>query len=117
MIPVRDARATDVNEQDLGALCARAAADWDRAFRGYDLSEAQKSALAQDGLAAVERALTLAPDHPQALTYKVLLLRLQAALEPDPAARAALDAEAQTLHEKAVQEQRLAQVRGLTPRA
>jgi hypothetical protein len=113
-MPLRDERATDEHEQDPDALCTRAAVSWDRAFRGYDLSQAQKSALVQDGLAAVERALTLVPDHPQALTYKVLLLRLQAAVEPDPTARAALDAEAHALHEKALEEQRLAHVRALT---
>ncbi|MGH9311651.1 MAG: hypothetical protein ACRD09_16540 [Vicinamibacterales bacterium] len=102
---------TPGDEDNPGALCALAASCWDRAFRGYDLTEAQKAALAREGLDAVTRALTLAPDHPQALTYKALLRRLQAALEPDPAARAVLDADAEALREQAVNEKKLGLIR------
>jgi hypothetical protein len=97
---------------DPGALCLYAAACWDRAFRGY-LAEgdAGKSALVQDGLRAVTSALQLAPADPVALTWQVLLLRLQAALEQDPGARAALDREADARHRAAVEAQKDALIR------
>jgi hypothetical protein len=86
---------------DADALCAHAAFCWDRAFRGYAITDVQKSALVRDGLKAVSRALMLAPTR-RALTYKVLLLRLQAALEPNPAERAALELEADARRQSAV---------------
>lgn len=95
-------------EDDPGALGARAASCWDRAFRGFDLTAAQKAALVREGLSAVDAALTHAPAHPQALIYKVLLLRLQAALDPDPAARAALEVEADAACRAAADAQKLA---------
>jgi hypothetical protein len=111
-VPEGDVRAPGT-EDDPGALCAHAASCWDRAFRGYAIGEAEKSALVRDGLRAVDTALTLTPAHPQALTYKVLLLRLQAALERNPAARAALELEADALRHAAVNAQRIE----LIPRA
>jgi hypothetical protein len=98
---------------DPGALCTYAASCWDRALRGYGLDDTRKSALVQDGLNAVSAALRLAPGHPLALTYQVLLLRLLASLERDPAVRASLEREAETCHRAAVEAQKAA----LIPRA
>jgi hypothetical protein len=105
-MPEADVRAPGT-EDDPGALCAHAASCWDRALRGYAIAEAEKSALVRDGLKAVHTALTLAPAHTQALTYKVLLLRLQAVLERNPAVRASLELEADALWHAAVEAQRI----------
>lgn len=98
-------------EDDPGALCAHAASCWDRAFRGYDLTAAQKEAFAREGLIAISRALALDPTQPQALAYKVLLLRVRAVLERDPATRDALEAEADTLRDTAVDAEKLGLIR------
>ncbi len=111
-MPEADARAPGTDD-DPGALCAHAVTCWDRAFRGYAITEAQTSALVRDGLTAVEAALSLAPGHPRALTYLVLLLRAQAALERNPAARAALELEADARRQSAVDAQKIE----LIPRA
>jgi hypothetical protein len=98
---------------DPGALCTYAASCWDRALRGYALDDTRQSAVVQDGLKAVSAALRLAPGHPLALTYQVLLLRLLATLERDPAVRASLEREAESSHCAAVEAQKAA----LIPRA
>lgn len=98
---------------DPGALCTYAASCWDRVFRGYAIPETQKNALVRDGLKAVDRALALAPDHARAITCKVLLLRLRASLEQDPAARDALEREADAC-QRAARDARKAE---LIPRA
>jgi hypothetical protein len=96
---------------DPGALCLYAATCWDRAFRGYAAANAEKSALVQDGLRAAKSAVHLAPADPAALTWQVLLLRMQAALEQDPAVRAALDRETDARHRAAVVAQKDAIIR------
>jgi hypothetical protein len=98
---------------DPGALCTYAASCWDRALRSYGLDDSESSALVQDGLDAVNAALGLAPGHPLALTWQVLLLRLLATLERDPAARESLEHEAAASHRAAVEARKAA----LSPRA
>lgn len=111
-MPERNASAPGTGGEP-GALCTYAAGCWDSAFRGYALDEADRSALVQDGLNAVTAALRLAPGHPPALTYQVLLLRLLTTLERDSVARAALEREAEACQRAAVD----AQKAGLIPRA
>jgi TonB family protein len=55
------------------------------------------------GLAATDRALALKPDYMEALTYKNLLLRLQANLETDPVRKQQLIAEADALRNRAIE--------------
>jgi hypothetical protein len=98
---------------DPGALCTYAASCWDRALRSYGLDDSEKSAIVQNGLDAVNAALRLAPAHPLALTYHVLLLRLLATLERDPAARESLERDAAASHLAAVEARKAA----LSPRA
>jgi len=76
---------------------------WDEAYRNTRLNEAQKREYTKNGLTAVDKALALNPDYVEALTYRGLLLRIEAAMETKDAKRqkALLD-EAKELQEKAV---------------
>ena len=75
---------------------------WDEAYRNTRLNDAQKKEYTDKGLEAVEKAIKLNPDYVEALTYKGLLLRVQAAMEKDAARQKALLQEATQLQEKAV---------------
>ena len=58
------------------------------------------------GLEAEDEALLLQPDYAEALTYKSVLLRLQANLSPDPGEKARLIAEADALRSRVLAMQR-----------
>ena len=75
---------------------------WDEAYRNTRLNDAQKRAYVKNGLTAVDKALALNSDYVEALTYRGLLLRIEAAMETKDAGRqkALLD-EAKQLQEKA----------------
>jgi len=75
---------------------------WDEAYRNTRLNEAQKREYVKNGLASVDKALSLNPDYVEALTYRGLLLRIEAAMEKDAARQKALLNEASQLQEKAV---------------
>lgn len=91
---------------------------WDRAFRDHELQNPQKDAYADKGLQAVEKALTLKPDHVDALVYKGLLFRVKALVAPNPrTAQQYLD-QAETLKNQAValrKEQQQAQQASAAP--
>jgi tetratricopeptide (TPR) repeat protein len=74
---------------------------WEKAFRDFRLTDAQKRDYVMKGLAAVDKALALKSDYTDAMVYKNILLRLQANLEKDPAKQKALIAEADRLRDKA----------------
>src|SRR3954447_7704226 len=74
---------------------------WDEAYRDFKLKEAEKKAFVAKGTAAIDHALQLKPDYIEAITYKGLLLRLQANLEKDPAKQQQLLKDATSLSEKA----------------
>lgn len=74
---------------------------WDETRGDASLSEAQKKEFIGKGLEAVEKALQLKTDFVEALTFKGLLLRLQANTEKDPSKQQALIKEATALSEKA----------------
>jgi len=76
---------------------------WDEAYRNTRLSEAQKKDYVQKGLAEIEKALQLKPDYVDAIVYKGLLLRVQAATEKDAGRQQALLKEASALQEKAAE--------------
>ena len=75
---------------------------WDEAYRNTRLNEAQKREYVKNGLASVDKALALNADYVEALTYRGLLLRIEAAMEKDAARQKALLTEASQLQEKAV---------------
>jgi tetratricopeptide (TPR) repeat protein len=74
---------------------------WDEAYRDFKLKEAEKKDFVAKGTTAIDHALQLKPDYIEAITYKGLLLRLQANLEKDPAKQAQLMKDATSLSEKA----------------
>ena len=81
---------------------------WEKAFREFTSSEADKMKFVQQGLQAIDEAIKLNPNYFEALTYKNLLLRVKANLETDPARREALLREADALRDKAQEIRRTA---------
>jgi tetratricopeptide (TPR) repeat protein len=75
---------------------------WDEAYRNTRLNEAQKREYVKSGLVSVDKALSLNADYVEALTYRGLLLRIEAAMEKDAARQKELLTEASQLQEKAV---------------
>jgi len=76
---------------------------WDKAYRDFRLKEPEKKDMVVKGIEQVDKALQLKPDYMEALTYKNLLLRLQANLEKDPAKQASLIKEADRLRDQALE--------------
>ncbi len=75
---------------------------WDEAYRNTRLNDTQKREYVKNGLTSVDKALALNADYVEALTYRGLLLRIEAAMEKDAARQKALLNEASQLQEKAV---------------
>lgn len=76
---------------------------WDKAYRDFRLKDQEKKDFVTKGIEAVDKALALKSDYMEALTYKNLLLRLQANLEKDPAKQQALIKEADKLRDLAIE--------------
>ena len=74
---------------------------WDETRGDSSLTEAQKKEYIGKGLEAVDKALSLKADYVEALTFKGLLLRLQANVEKDGAKQQALIKQATELSDKA----------------
>lgn len=74
---------------------------WEKAYRDFSLSDAEKMKYTQMGLAAIDNALMLNDGYMEALVYKNLLLRVQANLERNPARQQALLREADQLSNRA----------------
>jgi TonB family protein len=102
--------AADLDPQNAEAQHRLATYCWEVANKGTDLDAAARMKYIRDGIAAEDRALALEPDYLEAMTYKNILLRMQAALVDDPAEKARLIADADLLrnHVIAVQKQRQA---------
>ena len=67
---------------------------WEKSFKDHALTPADKLKYVDAGIAATDRAIARKADYADAMTYKNILLRMKAQLEPDPAQRDALIAEA-----------------------
>ncbi|MCL4847008.1 MAG: tetratricopeptide repeat protein [Acidobacteria bacterium] len=76
---------------------------WDKAYRDFRLAEPDKAKYAAAGLVAVDRAIEINPDYMEAVTYRGLLLRVQAALEKDAARQKALLKEAEAMQARAIE--------------
>jgi TonB family protein len=76
---------------------------WEKAFKDHRLLPAEQYTYVMQGVGATDRALALKPDYMEALTYKNLLLRMQANLESDPALKQQLIAEADALRARAIE--------------
>ncbi len=74
---------------------------WDEVRGDSSLTETQKKEFVASGIEAVDKALGLKADFVEAITFKGLLLRLQANLEKDAGKQQELLKEATTLSEKA----------------
>jgi tetratricopeptide (TPR) repeat protein len=74
---------------------------WDKASRDFRLSDKEKMQIILDGLAAVDKSLSIKPDYVEAMTYKGLLLRTQALIEKDPQKQQQLIREGTALSDKA----------------
>ena len=74
---------------------------WDETRNDPKLRENEKRDYIQKGIQAADKAIQLKPDYVEAITFKGLLLRLQALVEKDPGKQKALLEEAKTLSDKA----------------
>jgi len=74
---------------------------WDETRGDSGLTEAQKKEYISKGLEAVDKAISLKSDYVEAITFRGLLLRLQANVEKDPAKQQQLLKEATSLSDKA----------------
>ncbi len=74
---------------------------WEKVYRDFRLSDADKRKYVQSGLDEETKAIELKNDYVEAITYKGLLLRLQANLEKDVAKQQALLREADRLQAQA----------------
>jgi TonB family protein len=79
---------------------------WEYVNRSPAMDSATKLRYIRDGIAGEDRALALKPDYREAMTYKNILLRLQANQIDDPAERARLVAEADALRNRVIEMQR-----------
>lgn len=76
---------------------------WEKAYRDFTTPEPDKIKFVQEGIEAVDKAIELKPDYFEALSYKNLLLRVQANLEKDPRVQQALLKEADTYRDRATE--------------
>jgi tetratricopeptide (TPR) repeat protein len=79
---------------------------WEKAYRDFTTSEADKIKFVAAGNEAIDKAIKLKADYHEALTYKGLLLRVQANLEKNPARQQALIKEADQYRDRAVEVQK-----------
>ena len=112
---LRGAAALDPNSAEaqhrLATFC------WEIASKGTDLDAAARMRYILDGIAAEDRALAINPDYLEAMTYKNILLRMQANVVDDPAEKARLVADADALrnHVIAAQKERQAAANAVAP--
>jgi tetratricopeptide (TPR) repeat protein len=76
---------------------------WEKANKDYRLSPADKRDYIMKGLAMEDKALSLNPDYMEAMTYKNILLRMQANTEKDPQKQRDLINEADKLRNKVIE--------------
>jgi tetratricopeptide (TPR) repeat protein len=75
---------------------------WDKARKDFRLSPAEQKDFIVKGLAMEDKALSLNPEYMEAMTYKNILLRMEANTEKDPAKQKQLLDEADKLRNKAM---------------
>ena len=74
---------------------------WDKVYRDFRLADAEKRKYIEAGIQSEDKAIGLKSDYFEAITYKNLLLRLQANVEKDPARQQQLLREADRLRDQA----------------
>jgi len=90
---------------------------WDKVRGDSSLDASRKQSYIRQGVEAEDRALALQPDYLEAVTYKSLLLRLQASGSTDPMEQRRLIEEADALRDRAITLQRQRQARSTPPAA
>ena len=90
-------KAADIKPDDPQGHQLVATYYWEKAFKDHTLAPAAKKNYILKGIEATDRALKLNPDYAEALTYKNILLRMQANLETDMGKRAELIKQAEQL--------------------
>jgi tetratricopeptide (TPR) repeat protein len=76
---------------------------WEKAFKDKRLTPAETKDYILKGIEATDKALALNPNYAEALTYKNILLRMQANQETDRVKQAALIKQADELRSKAME--------------
>jgi tetratricopeptide (TPR) repeat protein len=76
---------------------------WEKAYRDFRITAPEKQTYVMKGIDAVNKALELNNNYMEAVTYKNILLRMQANMEKDPAKQAALIKEADRLRDRAIE--------------
>ena len=79
---------------------------WEKAYRDFTTPHADKVKYVAEGHKAVDKAIELKSDYPEALTYKNLLLRVEANLIKDPKRQQELLRQADQFRDRAVEVQR-----------
>ena len=79
---------------------------WDKARKDFRLSDAQKKDYIVKGIAMDDKALSLNPNYLEAMTYKNILLRMQANTEKDPKVQKDLLNQADQLRNKVLDAQK-----------
>jgi len=79
---------------------------WDKSRGDFRLSANEKKDFIQKGLAMEDKALSLNPDYMEAMTYKNILLRLEANMEKDAVRQKQLLDEADKLRNKVIDAQK-----------
>ncbi|MDQ3487932.1 MAG: tetratricopeptide repeat protein, partial [Acidobacteriota bacterium] len=94
-------RAAEIKPDDPQGHQLVATYYWEKAFKDHTLANPAKKDYIMKGIAATDRALKLNSDYTEALTYKNILLRMQANLETDLGTRAELMKEADRIRGRA----------------
>ena len=76
---------------------------WEKAFRDLRITNEEKAKYVQAGIDAEDKALAINSNYVEAITYKGLLLRIQANLERNPARQQQLLREAERLQAQATE--------------
>jgi len=75
---------------------------WEKAWKDLKLPIATKKDYVAKGIAADDKALALNGEYVEALTYKNILLRIEAGMEKDPAKQKDILKQADDLRDKAI---------------
>jgi tetratricopeptide (TPR) repeat protein len=99
-------KAADLNPNNPEGWHLIATYYWDKANKDFRLSDAAKRDYILKGLAMEDKALQLNPNYMEAMTYKNILLRLQARVEKSPEKQKQLIDEAEKLRNKVLDMQK-----------
>src|SRR4051794_715813 len=101
-------KAADLNPKNPEGYHLIATYYWDKANKDFRLTDAAKKDYILKGLSMEDKALQLNPNYMEAMTYKNILLRLQARVEKSPEKQKQLIDEADKLRNKVLEMQKTA---------